>query len=185
MHECILNRYYKQDKLQQSIITKRHNPTNTYNTSKVFTSTTWSLFTYLSKSSWSASSRNPRGSQKPRGGWAPSSFSKAIFREEDIGLVETGAKADTPTREARTANTLNMIYTVVYATLTYERKLWSRNLQKRPCMPYDFVLHMYDAIEDGTCNEIFASSIPYKLAISVYYTITYFTTLHTLCSFHH
>ena len=45
----------------------------------------------------------PRGSQKPRGAWAPRASSKLILRAEDEAMRAEGAKAATDTREARMA----------------------------------------------------------------------------------
>ena len=46
-----------------------------------------------SNSAWSAPSSIPRGSKKPRGAWAPSSFSKAFKAEEEVLATGAGAKA--------------------------------------------------------------------------------------------
>jgi len=43
----------------------------------------------------------PRGSQKPRGAWAPRASSKDILSAAEVAMREAGAKAATDTREAR------------------------------------------------------------------------------------
>ena len=74
----------------------------------------------LSNLSWSASARRPRGSQKPRGGWAPSSDSKDIFKAEDLATWETGAKAVAPTRKAMVMMVRNNFSLVDYWYLINE-----------------------------------------------------------------
>ena len=66
--------------------------------------------TYLRRSnlSWSASLRRPRGSQKPRGAWAPKAFSKDIFMEVERATEAAGAKAAAPTMEATIAMVRNI-----------------------------------------------------------------------------
>ena len=61
------------------------------------------ISTYLRRSnlSWSAFLRRPIGSQKPRGGWAPSSLSKDIFKAEEAARRAGGAKAAAPNRADR------------------------------------------------------------------------------------
>merc|ERR1719253_2156330 len=67
-----------------------------------------STYRSRSKVSWSALSRKPRGSENPRGGWAPSSDSKAA-REVDCRACWAGAKAVAEATRARAATDFIMV----------------------------------------------------------------------------
>lgn len=70
--------------------------------------------TYLRRSNraWSASFSRPRGSQNPRGGWAPISDSKDILRADEDAMRLVGIKAATESKDAIKAMNRNIFCSV-------------------------------------------------------------------------
>ena len=73
-----------------------------------------SYFLRLSNLSWSAFFNKPSGSQKPKGGWTPTSLLKSIFKAEVVGLALLGAKANAPISDASNRRYLNICIWVYY-----------------------------------------------------------------------